>query len=81
MSTNCDSTKVNNGCGIAAPTANSYGPKFNNNGGGWYAIERTNSFLKVWFWPRDGSPPSEVRNGTDTVNTDNWVCYPSLLSF
>lgn len=39
-----------------------------------YAIERTSSFIKVWFWSRaaDGIP-SDVMNGSDEVNTDNWV--------
>jgi hypothetical protein len=36
LSTNCDSfVNSNAGCGVAAPTTNSYGPSFNSNGGGW----------------------------------------------
>jgi len=63
----------NAGCGVKMPTPNSYGPTFNSNGGGWFAVERTNSFIKVWFWPRNGaSIPSDVRSGTSTVNTGNW---------
>ncbi|KAF9443774.1 glycoside hydrolase family 16 protein [Macrolepiota fuliginosa MF-IS2] len=63
----------NSGCGVKFPTANSYGPSFNSNGGGWYAIERTPTFIKVFFWPRNsGSVPSDVRNGGSTVDTDNW---------
>ena len=70
---NCDvNTDGNTGCGVKAPTANSYGPTFNANGGGWYAMERTNNFIKVWFWPRNtGSLPSDI--GAATINTDNWV--------
>ena len=72
---NCDSAATNNaGCGVQAPSANSYGPAFNAAGGGWYAMERTNSFIKVWFWSRGaGNVPSDVKNGATTVNTDNWV--------
>lgn len=44
-----------------------------------YAVERTNSFIKVWFWPRNaGGIPSDVTNGASTVNTGNWVCLPFL---
>ncbi|KAI0759554.1 laminarinase [Trametes elegans] len=71
---NCDTAATNNaGCGVQAPTSNSYGPAFNNAGGGWYAMERTNSFIKIWFWSRnDGSVPSDVKNGASSVNTGNW---------
>ena len=65
----------NNGCGVQATgSSNSYGPSFNNNGGGWYAMERNNNFIKAWFWPRNsGSVPSDVKSGASSVNTDNWV--------
>ena len=76
---NCDvNTSGNTGCGVVAPSANSYGPSFNAAGGGFYAMERTNSFIKVWFWSRNANVPSDVRNGGSTVNTDAWVCYLSL---
>lgn len=56
------------------PTPNSYGPAFNSNGGGWYVVERTNSYIKVWFWPRnDARVPADVRNGASSVNTDSYV--------
>uniref|UniRef100_A0A0W0G9J8 Putative laminarinase n=1 Tax=Moniliophthora roreri TaxID=221103 RepID=A0A0W0G9J8_MONRR len=63
----------NSGCGVRFNDGRSYGPSFNANGGGWYAMERTNSFIKIWFWSRnDGNVPSEVRNGAGSVNTDSW---------
>ncbi|KAF7794195.1 hypothetical protein EIP86_005327 [Pleurotus ostreatoroseus] len=63
----------NEGCGISATgTANSYGPSFNQNGGGFYAMERNNNFIKVWFWPRQGDVPSDVLNSAKTVDTDAW---------
>ncbi|KAH9850499.1 laminarinase [Lenzites betulinus] len=73
-SNNCDVAATNNaGCGVQANKANSYGPGFNSAGGGWYAMERTTSFIKVWFWSRtDGSVPSDVSSGSTSINTDNW---------
>ncbi|KAG6917639.1 hypothetical protein DXG01_001746 [Tephrocybe rancida] len=63
----------NAGCGVRVPGSVSYGPAFNNNGGGWYAVERTTSYIKVWFWARnDASTPSDVKNGASSVNTGNW---------
>ncbi|CAK5267905.1 unnamed protein product [Mycena citricolor] len=64
---------ANSGCGVSVGQSLSYGPAFNANGGGWYAIERTTAFISVWFWPRGaGNVPSDVRNGRGTVVTDNW---------
>ncbi|TFY64735.1 hypothetical protein EVG20_g5848 [Dentipellis fragilis] len=66
---------VNNnaGCGVLENDPNSYGPNFNSNGGGWWAIERTSTFIKIWFWTRDDvNTPSDVKNGAGSVNTDNW---------
>lgn len=39
-----------------------------------YAVERTNSFIKVWFWSRNGGTvPADVSSGSSSVNTANWV--------
>ncbi|KAJ7624602.1 glycoside hydrolase family 16 protein [Roridomyces roridus] len=67
-------TQVNGnaGCGVNAVVPTSFGPTFNNNGGGWYAIERTDTFVNVWFWPRNGNVPDDVRSGGTSVNTANW---------
>ncbi|KAJ8516684.1 hypothetical protein ONZ45_g6042 [Pleurotus djamor] len=66
-------TNSNAGCGVRMTQANNYGPGFNNNGGGWYAVERTSTFIKVWFWPRNaGNVPADVRSGGTTVNTGSW---------
>ncbi|KAB5592242.1 Endo-1,3(4)-beta-glucanase [Ceratobasidium theobromae] len=63
----------NAGCGVMAPATNSYGPSFNANGGGWYAMERTTTYIKVWFWPRNsGSVPAQVKNGASSINTSTW---------
>jgi hypothetical protein len=48
QTTDCNTAVNGNaGCGVLANTANSYGPNFNNNGGGIYVLERTSSFIKV----------------------------------
>jgi hypothetical protein len=37
-------------------------------------MERTNSFINVWFWARnDGSVPDNVKYGASNIVTDNWV--------
>lgn len=39
-----------------------------------YAIERTASFIKVFFWSRsNASVPKDVSSPGSTINTDNWV--------
>ncbi|KIL60802.1 glycoside hydrolase family 16 protein [Amanita muscaria Koide BX008] len=60
------------GCTVHFPTTQSYGSQFNAGGGGWYAMERTSSDIRVWFWPRNGAVPSDIQNGATTINTDNW---------
>ncbi|GJE92266.1 glycoside hydrolase family 16 protein [Phanerochaete sordida] len=70
---NCDvNTDGNTGCGVQAPTSVSYGPGLNGLGGGWYAMERTNDFIKVWFFPRNGATPSDLSSGAGSIDTDNW---------
>ncbi|KIY67870.1 glycoside hydrolase family 16 protein [Cylindrobasidium torrendii FP15055 ss-10] len=74
LMTDCDANIVGNpGCGVESASAVSFGPGFNSNGGGWYAVERTADFIKVWFWARnDAAVPSGVAEGSDSVTTDNW---------
>jgi len=74
VSTDCNANDNGNaGCGSQVNKANSYGPGFNNAGGGYYAMERTPNFVKVWFWTRNGGgAPSDVVNGASSVDTDNW---------
>ena len=75
-STDCNAfDNGNSGCGVQAPTASSYGPGLNAIGGGWYAMERTTEFIKVWFFPRNGGPPADLQSGAGSVDTDNWVCF------
>lgn len=63
----------NIGCGVRTDSDRSFGPGFNKNGGGWYAVERTEGYIKVWFWSRkDGGVPKEVKDGVDGVSPDKW---------
>jgi len=64
----------NTGCQVKAKaSAPSYGPAFNAIGGGWYAMERTDTFINVWFWARnDASVPADVANGYAQVNPAHW---------
>ncbi|KIM77861.1 glycoside hydrolase family 16 protein [Piloderma croceum F 1598] len=62
-----------NGCGVFLKETSSFGPIFNSIGGGWYALERTRDFIKVWFWSRsDKSVPDDVKKGALSVETDRW---------
>ncbi|KAF8803217.1 endo-1,3(4)-beta-glucanase [Phlegmacium glaucopus] len=63
----------NRGCSVSFAAANSYGPSFNANGGGWYAMERSDAGISMWFWPRSGSwVPDDVKGNSNSVNPQNW---------
>jgi hypothetical protein len=51
------------GCGTDSNTPNSYGLGFNANGGGVYATEWTDQYIKTWFFPRN-SIPTDITNGS-----------------
>ncbi|KAG7448708.1 2 beta-glucanase [Guyanagaster necrorhizus] len=70
----CDTAvNGNSGCGVQIQNALSYGPPFNDNGGGWYAVERTDTFIKIWFWARNNNNvPADVQDGNPSVDTDAW---------
>ncbi|KZV88443.1 hypothetical protein EXIGLDRAFT_175817 [Exidia glandulosa HHB12029] len=76
----CDANVAGNtGCGVNSDSPESFGSAFNGAGGGWYAVERTDNYMKVWFWGRnDGGVPQEVRDGVDGVNPDSWG-QPTVL--
>jgi hypothetical protein len=46
------------GCGVRNHSPRSFGPKFNAAGGGWFAVERTDAFIKVHPTP---PRPGETR--------------------
>ncbi|KAJ7728148.1 glycoside hydrolase family 16 protein [Mycena maculata] len=70
----CDtSVNGNAGCGVSVGQAPSFGPTFNADGGGWYAIERTTTFINVFFWSRQATDiPVDVVAGGSSVDTSNW---------
>ncbi|TDL21114.1 endo-beta-glucanase [Rickenella mellea] len=72
--TDCNvATTGNSGCGVVSNKPNIYGKAFNSNGGGWYAMERTSTFINVYFWARnDASVPTDVKTGGNTVDTSAW---------
>ncbi|KAF9528180.1 glycoside hydrolase family 16 protein [Crepidotus variabilis] len=63
----------NTGCSARSDNPNSYGPNFNRAGGGWYVLERTETFMKIWFWERyNPSVPASVRDYSEDIDTSNW---------
>ena len=79
----CDVAATGNGgCGVSSNDAKSYGPAFNKAGGGFYAMERSDAGVKIWFWRRSSCKvPSEVLSGAKEINTDKWgtpfAAFPS----
>ena len=65
---NCalDSASGASGCDVNAVDANTYGTGFNANGGGVYAMEWTDTAIKMWFFPRGHIPTSITHNAPDT---------------
>ncbi|KAI3614040.1 glycoside hydrolase family 16 protein [Moniliophthora roreri] len=72
--TNCDtSVNYNEGCGAYDTNPRSFGPGFNANGGGWYAMERTETEIKIWFWERNSTNvPQQVSCGETAIDTETW---------
>lgn len=66
MSSDCEG---NTGCGIVESQANSYGTGFNNNGGGVFAMERTNASIQIWFFQPSEIPSDALGN---SPNPSGW---------
>ncbi|GLA35900.1 hypothetical protein AnigIFM63309_001283 [Aspergillus niger] len=64
-STECGEDAGTTGC-VVEGTQGSSGTPFNENGGGVYAMQWTDEFLKFWFFPR-GSIPSSITKGDPDV--------------
>ncbi|KAF9526028.1 2 beta-glucanase [Crepidotus variabilis] len=61
------------GCAVRPESRKSFGTAFNDNGGGWYAIERSPTFVKLWFWERNNAAvPADVKNGQSSVEPAGW---------
>jgi hypothetical protein len=75
--TDTDMTGIVNatGCGTDLGTVGcvieghqgSYGTSFNKQQGGVYALEWTDSFLKIWYFPRHAIPPSITSGKPDVT--------------
>ncbi|KAF5336903.1 hypothetical protein D9611_003443 [Ephemerocybe angulata] len=73
--TNCDATATSNqGCGIRASSAASYGKGFNQNGGGVYAMKWDATGIAIYFFPR-GSIPDDIAANAPTP--ESWATMPS----
>ncbi|KZP26125.1 glycoside hydrolase family 16 protein [Athelia psychrophila] len=74
VSTDCNANDDGNaGCGVQSPDSNSFGPAFNAAGGGYYAMERTTTSIKVWFWARDSAYiPAAFTSGATSIDTSSW---------
>ncbi|KAH7910214.1 glycoside hydrolase family 16 protein [Hygrophoropsis aurantiaca] len=75
VGTDCDMNhNSNSGCGVQlTEDDNSFGPGFNDVGGGWYAMERTNDYISIWFWERsDPFAPTDATTGASSIDTSNW---------
>jgi len=61
--TNCAAHETENqGCGVRILDPNSFGPGFNNNGGGTYAMLWDDTGIAIFFFPRQ-SIPSDITSG------------------
>ncbi|KGO73237.1 Concanavalin A-like lectin/glucanases superfamily [Penicillium italicum] len=57
----------NSGCGVKG-TESTYGPEFNSNGGGVYAMELRDAGIRVWQWVRS-KIPSDITSGSPDPST------------
>ncbi|KAF2270639.1 tat pathway signal sequence, partial [Lojkania enalia] len=77
-STNCNINHDGNlGCGVKFTEAGTYGNKFNLNGGGIYAMEWTNSAIKIWFFPPTLAPESLTSMSLDSSPDPSTYGIPS----
>ncbi|KAF9012591.1 concanavalin A-like lectin/glucanase domain-containing protein [Cyathus striatus] len=56
------------GCIVTDAGHPSYGPDFNNNGGGVFITEFAHSGISIWFFPRPNVPHS-ILSGSNTIDT------------
>ncbi|TFK22266.1 glycoside hydrolase family 16 protein [Coprinopsis marcescibilis] len=70
------------GCNVRMRSRESFGPAFNANGGGWFAVERRPDFIKVWFWPRKGgvAAPRDVISPGTSATTEAWGIPDALFA-
>lgn len=68
------------GCTVIEKTPNSYGPDFNDNGGGVWATQFDVTGIYIWYWGRANIPAS-ITTATDSIDISTWgtpsAAYPS----
>lgn len=64
-STECGEASGTIGCVVKGKNGTS-GTPFNEQGGGVYALERTDEFIKIWYFPRNSIPKSITHGKPDT---------------
>jgi len=66
------------GCGITDPDSWSYGPDFNNNGGGVWAMQWESTGVYVWLWARNWIPADIKAN---QPNPSSWGAPRGRFTF
>ncbi|KAI9647322.1 hypothetical protein NHQ30_003707 [Ciborinia camelliae] len=64
----CNAGSGKTGCGQTTKNKQSYGPGFNENGGGVYAWEWTSSHISIYFFPRT-TIPENIQTGNPDPTT------------
>ncbi|OCT52629.1 putative glycosidase C21B10.07 [Cladophialophora carrionii] len=81
ITSNCDinapDQPMNAGCSIGDISNLTFGPEFNEAGGGVFATEWSSDFIKIWFFPR-GSFPSDIVSSSPNPSA-NWGTPNSLF--
>jgi hypothetical protein len=74
---NCwNGTRQNEGCGVRGPSS-TFGPEFNQNEGGVYALELRSEGIRVWHFPRKAVPMDvaslmESNSNSGKVDPSKW---------
>lgn len=78
LSNNCSAYTPNNeACSVVmnGTSTPSWGSKFNAQGGGIVAMERslgsTGNGVRVWYWSK-GSEPSDLASGSQSIDPSSW---------
>jgi hypothetical protein len=66
------------GCGIRSSDQTSFGPPFNANSGGMYAMKLDDSGIKVWFF-KNGAAPLDLSAGAPMPET--WASPMAYFPF
>ncbi|KAK1921314.1 concanavalin A-like lectin/glucanase domain-containing protein [Papiliotrema laurentii] len=64
----CDSSLGGSGCSIVSSSNTSYGMRFNELGGGVFAMQWDGAGIKMWNWNREGIP-ADIVNDQPTPET------------